>query len=174
MFALFLALSTALPQETLKNLERKPVVLHLFSGRDLEGTITKVTDQHLTIERAKVPTYVDVARIEAVTITPLSPPTAGELDAQAKTLGLTIDWPSIPDEGDARFSLQRALEDTGAAIKRIGADQEGKDALKKVSRIRLGFGSSSAVLDKGALVVRWDPKKTPAVETIQSLIEKQL
>jgi hypothetical protein len=163
----------------LKTLERRAVVLHLASGRDLEGTVVRVTDRAITIERSKIPTYVDLGRIEAITVSPLTPPSRAELDTLAKTLAppvaIEIDWKSIPDDGAARVTLSRAIEDLASALRKIASDADGKAALKKVNRVSFAFASgSSAALERSTLIVRWDPKNAADEDALQSMIENKL
>src|SRR5262245_36738637 len=182
---LLLTVFTAAPPanfsaKELKAFERRTVVLHLASGRELEGVLVHAGDPLLTLERAHVPTYVELSRIEAITVQPITPPTRAELEAMAKSMSpiaLEIDWRSIPDDGEARTALSHAIEDASDALRRIAADSDGKEALKKVTRMSLAFASGakpSVALEKTTLILRCDPKSAPDDHAIQSMIEKLL
>lgn len=185
MFALFAALTpdaqlADLSAKSLKTLERRAVVVHLGSGKELDGTILRVTDRLLVLEKNGSSIFVELGRIEALGLKAESVPSRAELDKTAKayagSLKVTIDWGTLSDDEDeTRALLSRAINDTFAALKKIGADKDGKDALAKIERINIGQGDkTSAMLDKTTIVVRFDRKVGTDERTLQAMIEKIL
>jgi hypothetical protein len=169
-----------LSAKSLKTLERRAVVVHLASGKELDGTVLRVTDRVLVLEKNGTPTFIELSRIEALGLKTVSIPSRNELDKTAKALAgsmkVSIDWGSLPDdEEETRALLQRAINDTFAALKKVGADKDGQEALAKIDKLSFVLADkTSATLEKSTIVVRFDRKVGTDERTIQSMIEKIL
>lgn len=164
---------TNLTADSLKALERRSVTLHLASGRDLSGVITRVEDR-LVVLGSK--TYVSISSIEAITVAPKAPVSRAEIEASLKTLAppvpIEVEWKSITDLSLA----SRVVEELASALRATAGDADGRAALAKVSRVSLSFAAPpSVVLEKNVLVVRYDPARPPQdAAALQSMIERVL
>lgn len=158
---------------SLKALERRSVTLHLVSGRDLSGVITRVQDRLVVLGSQ---TYVEISRIEAITLVPKVPPSRAEIEAAIRASALPVpievEWKSASDLSIAA----RTVEELILALRTTASDADGRAALTKIARVSLSFGApASAAVEKNVLVVRCDPARPPQdAAALQSMIERVL